>query len=211
MGLRRSSSTKAMSNFSLAQVMADERILTKAAAQEDDDRAALPAPTLGARIIDVPASEPAAPVNSANKTVIDVLDAIPEGSSVSFPADQLAFLLSADDPIRPASEAHAKIEHFARARGCAFLFRQQAGTGTFTKEKRAPKAAFRVGTADSLEAPQAKTAHFLNSTVVSPLLECGHVNCHPMRPPRQRIPICNGVPVEDLMSSNDTFIQNGAF
>ena len=190
--------------------MADERILTKAAAQEDDDRAALPAPTLGPRIIDVPASEPAAPVNSANKTVIDVLDAIPEGSSVSFSADQLAFLLSADDPIRPASEALAKVEHFARARGCAFLFRQQAGTGTFTKEKRAPKAAFRVGTADYLEAPQVKTAHFLNSTIVSPLLRMRPRKLPPDAPPSAANSHLQRPSSSRFMSSNGTFIQNGA-
>ena len=120
-------------------------------------------------MIDVPAAM-ATTVKSANQTAVDILEAIPEGSSVSFSADQLAFLLSTDERIGPVSEAHARVEHFARACGCSFLFRQQAGTGTFTKEKRTPKTAVRAGTTDYLDAPQAKLAHFLNITIVPPLL-----------------------------------------
>ena len=124
---------------------------------------------MGLRVIDVPAPV-LATVNSANETVFDILDAIPEGSSVSFSADQLAFLLSADEAIRPASEAHARVERFARACGCSFLFRRQAGTGTFTKDKRTPKTAILAGSAEYLAAPQAKPAHFLDTTIVTPLL-----------------------------------------
>jgi hypothetical protein len=156
--------------------MADESIrsepafLAKAAAQDDqEDRAAPPAPAVSLRVVDVPAPVPAT-VDSANETVSDVLDAIPEGSSVSFSADQLAFLLSAGEAIRPASEAHARVERFARACGCSFLFRHQAGTGIFTKDKGTPKTAVRAGTTEYLAAPQAKLAHFLNITIVPPLL-----------------------------------------
>src|SRR4029079_5800665 len=120
--------------------MADESIrseepasLAKAAAQDHY-----------LRVVNVPAPVPAT-VDSANETVIDVLDAIPEGSSVSFSADQLAFLLSADEAIGPDSEAHARVERFARGCGCSFSFWQQAGTGSFTKDKRAPKIAIRAG------------------------------------------------------------------
>ncbi len=151
--------------------MADESIrsepasLAKAAAQDDqEDRAAV-----SLRVLNVPAPVPAT-VDSANETVIDVLDAIPEGSSVSFSADQLAFLLSADEAIGPASEAHARVERFARGCGCSFLFRQQAGTGTFTKDKRTQKTAIGAGSAEYLAAPPAKPAHFLNATIVPPLL-----------------------------------------
>jgi hypothetical protein len=104
-------------------------------------------------MIDVPAAM-ATTVKTANQTAVDILEAIPEGSSVSFSADQLAFLFSTDERIGPVSEAHARVEHFARARGCSFLFRQQAGTGTFTKEKRTPKTALRAATTDCLDAPQ---------------------------------------------------------
>jgi hypothetical protein len=104
-------------------------------------------------MIDVPAAM-ATTVNSANQTAVDILEAIPEGSSVSFSADQLAFLFSTDERIGPVSEAHARVEHFARACGCSFLFRQQAGTGTFTKEKRTPKTALRAATTNCLDAPQ---------------------------------------------------------
>jgi hypothetical protein len=152
--------------------MADESIrsepasLAKAAAQDDqEDRAAPPG---GLRVIDVPAPVPAT-VNSANESVFDILDAIPEGSSVSFSADQLAFLLSADEATRPASEAHARVERFASACGCSFLFPRQAGTGTFTKDKRIPKTAILAGSAEYLAPPQAKPAHFLD-TIVPPLL-----------------------------------------
>jgi hypothetical protein len=96
-------------------------------------------------------------VDSANRTAVDILGAIPEGSSVSFSADQLAFLLSTDECIGSVSEASARVEHFARACGCSVLFRQQAGTVTFTKEKRTPKTALRAGTADRLDAPRTHT------------------------------------------------------
>ena len=138
--------------------MADESIppapasLANAAAQDDQEDRAAPAPTLGLGIIEVPAAV-ATTVNSANQTAVDILEAIPEGSSVTFSADQLAFLLSTDERIGPVSEAHARVEHFARACGCSVLFGQQAGTGTFTKEKRTPKTALRAGTTDCL-APQ---------------------------------------------------------
>lgn len=116
-----------------------------------EDRAA-PAPTLGLGMIDVPAAM-ATTVKTANQTAVDILEAIPEGSSVSFSADQLA-LFSTDERIGPFSEAHARVEHFARACGCSFLFRQKAGTGTFTKEKRTPKTALRAATTDCLNAPR---------------------------------------------------------
>src|ERR1700722_18508838 len=103
-------------------------------------------------MIDVPAAM-ATTVKTANQAAVDILEAIPEGSSVSFSADQLAFLFSTDERIGPVSEAHARVEHFARACGCSFLFRQKAGTGTFTKEKRTPKTALRAATTDCLDAP----------------------------------------------------------
>ena len=103
-------------------------------------------------MIDVPAAM-ATTVKTANQTAVDILEAIPEGSSVSFSADQLA-LFSTDERIGPFSEAHARVEHFARACGCSFLFRQKAGTGTFTKEKRTPKTALRAATTDCLNAPR---------------------------------------------------------
>ena len=139
--------------------MADESIRpaptssANAVAQDNhEDRAAL-APNLGLGMIDVPAAV-ATTVNRANQPAIDILKAIPEGSSVSFSADQLAFLLSTDERIGPVSEAHARVDHFARACGCSFLFRQQAGTGTFTKEKRTPETALRAATTDCLDAPR---------------------------------------------------------
>jgi hypothetical protein len=104
-------------------------------------------------MIDVPAAM-ATTVKTANQTAVDILEAIPEGSSVSFSADQLAFLFSTDERIGPVSEAHARVEHFARACGCSFLFRQQASTGTFTKEKRTPKTALRAASIDCLDAPR---------------------------------------------------------
>ena len=107
--------------------MADESIrsepasLAKAAAQDDQEDRAAPPLAVGLRVIDVPA--PAlATVDSANETVIDVLDAIPEGSSVSFSADQLAFLLSAGEAIRPASEAHARLSVLRGRAAAPFYF-----------------------------------------------------------------------------------------
>jgi hypothetical protein len=122
------------------------------------------------RVLNAPAPVPAT-LDSANETIIDVLDAIPEGRSVAFSADQLTFLLSADDAIGAASEAHALVERFARGRGCSFLFQQQVGTGTFTKDKRTPKTAIRAGCAECLAAPQATPAHFVNANIVPPLLK----------------------------------------
>src|SRR5438045_3892154 len=109
--------------------MADDSIrlapaLATAAAQDDQENTAAPAPTLGLRIFDVPAAV-ATTVDSANRTAVDILGAIPEGSSVSFSADQLAFLLSTDECIGSVSEASARVEHFARACGCSVLFWQQ--------------------------------------------------------------------------------------
>ena len=104
-----------------------------------EDRAA-PAPTVGLGMIDVPAAM-ATTVKTANQTAVDILEAIPEGSSVSFSADQLA-LFSTDERIGPFSEAHARVEHFARACGCSFLFRQKAGTGTFTRRSALRKPPF---------------------------------------------------------------------
>ena len=170
--------------------MADESIppapasLANAAAQDDQEDRAAPAPTLGLGIIEVPAAV-ATTVNSANQTAVDILEAIPEGSSVTFSADQLAFLLSTGERIGPVSEVHARVEHFARACGCSVLFGQQAGTGTFTKEKRTPKTALRAGTTDCLA---------LKPTSYQ---RCLH-------------PACNRVPMGDLMSSNENFIQNRA-
>jgi hypothetical protein len=127
--------------------------LANAAAQRDQEDGAAPPPTFGLDMIHVPAAM-APTVNTANQTAVDILEAIPEGSSVSFSAGQLAFLFSTDERIGPFSDAHTRVEHFARACGCSFLFRQQAGTGTFTKEKRTPKTALRAATTDCLDAPR---------------------------------------------------------
>jgi hypothetical protein len=95
--------------------------LAKAAAQDDQEDRAAPPLAVSLRVIDVPA--PAlATVDSANETVIDVLDAIPEGSSVSFSADQLALLLSAGEAIRPASEAHARLSVLRGRAAAPFYF-----------------------------------------------------------------------------------------
>ena len=170
------------------------------AQDEQEDRAAA-APTLGLGMIDVPAAM-ATTVKTANQTAVDILEAIPEGSSVTFSADQLAFLLSTDERIGPVSEAHARVEHFARACGCSVLFRHQAGTGTFTKEKRTPKTALAPGL------PIVWTR--LEPTSYQRCLRGGYASCHPTRSRRQRIPACNRVPLGDLMSSSENFIQNGA-
>ena len=137
--------------------MADDKMrpalasLATAAAQDDQARKAAPTLTLGHGIVGVPAAL-AATVNY--QTALDILAAIPEGSSLSFSADQLAFLLSTDERIGSVSEAHAGIEDFAKACGCSFVFCQRACTGTFTKEKRTPNTALRAGTVDCLDAPR---------------------------------------------------------
>ena len=181
--------------------MAHESIRPSLAnAQDNHEHRAAAAPTLGLGMIDVPAAM-ATTVKTANQTAVDILEAIPEGSSVSFSADQLAFLFSTDERIGPVSEAHARVEHFARACGCSVLFRQQAGTGTFTKENRTPKTALRAGTTDCLDAPR---------TNILPALLTSRIRELPPTRNRQRIRACNRIPVGDLMISNENSIQNGA-
>ena len=50
----------------------------------------------------------------------------------------------------------------------------------------------------------------LEPTSYQRCLRGGYASCHPTRSRRQRIPACNRVPLGDLMSSNENFIQNGA-
>jgi hypothetical protein len=137
----------------------------------DEAFSALPrAPTL-APILRLERIEKPTPAAADNVRLLDegaevltnVLDAVPNGSTISFSADQLGRLLSADGPILPATEAYARVKHLAQACDCSFTLEEKAGTGTFTKD--VPEGAISTGFAHPSDGPEAirKTVELLRS------------------------------------------------
>ena len=111
----------------------------KKAFGEIDDKVSIlpPAPTLppvteGATDND-PASAEANDVRLSAETKIltKVIEKSPEGSSLTYSADQLGVLFSVAEPVVPGTEAYAEIERFAQAHQCSLSF--AVGTVTFTK------------------------------------------------------------------------------
>jgi hypothetical protein len=138
----------------------------------DEAFSALPrAPTL-ASIPRLERTEERTPAAANNVRLLDegadvitnVLNAVPNGSTISFSADQLGLLLSAGGPIVPATEAYARVEHLARACHCSFTLDEEAGTGAFTK-KFAPEGAIRSGLAHPSDGSEAidKSVELLRS------------------------------------------------
>ena len=111
----------------------------KEAFGEIDDNVSLlpPAPTLppvieGAKEND-PASAEANDVGPSPeiKILTKVIEKSPEGSLLTYSADQLGALFSVAEPVVPGTEAYAEIERFALAHQCSLSF--AVGTVTFAK------------------------------------------------------------------------------
>jgi cytoskeletal protein CcmA (bactofilin family) len=111
----------------------------KEAFGEIDDKVSIlpPAPTLPPVTEGATENDPASAeandvrVSAETKILTKVMEKSPEGSSLTYSADQLGVLFSVAEPVVPGTEAYAEIERFAQAHQCSLSF--AVGTVTFTK------------------------------------------------------------------------------
>jgi hypothetical protein len=67
-----------------------------------------------------------------------ILGAIPIGSTVTFAADNISALLSANGPIVHGTDPCRQVEHLAQAYNCSISFRTKAGTISFCRNETEP-------------------------------------------------------------------------
>jgi hypothetical protein len=73
--------------------------------------------------------------NIGTDIVRRILEAIPAGSTVTFAADNIGALLSANGPIVRGTDAYRQVEHLAQAHNCSISFRKKAGTIIFCRSE----------------------------------------------------------------------------
>jgi hypothetical protein len=79
-------------------------------------------------------------LHDRGKEIVKALEAIPNGSMITFAIDNLCL---ADNPIVRGTEACRQVEHLAQACDCSISLREKAGTITFCRNETEPSPLLR--------------------------------------------------------------------
>ena len=89
-------------------------------------------------------------LHDRGKEIVKALEAIPDGSTITFASDNLWF---AGDPIIRGTEAYRRVAHLAQVCNCSINLREKAGTITFSRNETEPSPCRDKTGACELKAP----------------------------------------------------------